>query len=142
MRTWIAKKEEVDRKWHLVDADGKSLGRMATKIASVLSGKHQPTFTPHTDAGDFVVVINAKNVAMTGNKWDEKMYYRHSRFFGSLKEFKAKEMREMDPTFILIDCVKGMLPKTKLGRQMLTKLKVYEGAEHPHAVQKPEALNI
>lgn len=142
MSTWMAKTEEVDRKWYLVDAGGKSIGRLSTQIASVLRGKNKPIFTPHADTGDFVVVINAKNVTMTGNKWSDKKYYRHSRYFGSTKEFKAKDMREKDPTFMLMDAVKGMLPKTRLGKVLLTKLKVYEGGEHPHASQKPEALNI
>ncbi len=142
MSTWMAKTEDVERKWHLVDANGKSLGRIATQIASVLRGKNKPIYTPHADTGDFVVVINAKNVTMTGNKWSDKKYYRHSRYFGSTKEFKAKDMREKDPTFMLMDAVKGMLPKTRLGKVLLTKLKVYEGGEHPHASQKPEALNV
>lgn len=142
MSTWMAKTEDVERKWYLVDANGKSLGRLATQIASVLRGKNKTIFTPHADTGDFVVVINAKGVTMTGKKWDEKKYYRHSRYFGSTKEFKAKEMRETDPSFMVLDAVKGMLPKTRLGKVLLTKLKVYEGGEHPHASQKPEALNI
>jgi large subunit ribosomal protein L13 len=142
MRTWIAKTEDVKRKWHIVDAQGKSVGRMATQIAEILRGKNKPTYTPHADTGDFVIVINAKDVTMTGSKWDEKIYYKHSRFFGSLKEFKAKEMRERDAAFILMDAVKGMLPRTKLGKAILKKLKVYEGAEHPHAVQRPEALTL
>lgn len=142
MSTWMAKTEEVDRKWYLVDAGGKSIGRLSTQIASVLRGKNKPIFTPHADTGDFVVVINAKNVTMTGNKWSDKKYYRHSRYFGSTKEFKAKDMREINPTFMLMDAVKGMLPKSRLGKVLLTKLKVYEGGEHPHASQKPEALNI
>jgi large subunit ribosomal protein L13 len=142
MSTWMAKTEEVDRKWYLVDAGGKSIGRLSTQIASVLRGKNKTIYTPHADTGDFVVVINAKNVTMTGNKWSDKKYYRHSRYFGSTKEFKAKDMREINPTFMLMDAVKGMLPKTRLGKVLLTKLKVYEGGEHPHASQKPEALNI
>ncbi len=142
MSTWMAKTEDVERKWHLVDANGKSLGRIATQIASVLRGKNKPIFTPHADTGDFVVVINAKHVTMTGNKWSDKIYYRHSRYFGSLQEFKAKDMKEKDPTFMLIDAVKGMLPKNRLGKVLLTKLKVYGEGEHPHASQKPEALNV
>ncbi len=142
MRTWVAKTEEAERKWLLVDANGKSLGRLATQVAAILRGKNKPTFTPHADVGDFVIVINAKSVKMSGNKWNDKKYYRHSRYFGSTKEFKAKEMLERNPTFILEDAVKGMLPKTRLGKVLLTKLKVYEGAEHPHAVQKPEAFTI
>lgn len=142
MRTWSAKTEEVKRKWLIVDAQGKSIGRMATQIAMILSGKNKPTFTPHADTGDFVIVINAKGITMTGNKMDDKKYYRHSRWFGSLKEFKAKDMIQKDAAFVVTDAVKGMLPKSRLGKVMLKKLKVYGGAEHPHAVQKPEALNI
>jgi large subunit ribosomal protein L13 len=142
MKTWFANAESVEKKWHLIDADGKSLGRLATQIADILRGKDKPTFTPHADTGDFVIVINAKNVTMTGNKWNDKKYYRHSRFFGSLQEFKAKEMREMDPTFLLKDAVHGMLPKNRLSRHLLNKLKVYEGGEHPHDTQKPTALNV
>lgn len=142
MKTWFANSESVEKKWHLIDAEGKSLGRLATQIADILRGKDKPTYTPHADTGDFVVVINAKNVTMTGNKWDAKKYYRHSRFFGSLKEMDANEMREKNPTFMLQDAVKGMLPKNRLSRQLLKKLKIYEGGEHPHATQKPEALNV
>jgi large subunit ribosomal protein L13 len=142
MRTWSAKTEEVERKWLLVDATGKSLGRLASELANILRGKNKPTYTPHADVGDFVVVINAKSVTMSGNKWTDKKYYRHSRFFGSTKEFKAKEMLDKDPTFLLEDAVKGMLPKSRLGKVILKKLKIYEGAEHPHATQKPEALTI
>ncbi len=142
MRTWVAKTEEAERKWLLVDANGKSLGRLATQVASILRGKNKPTFTPHADVGDFVIVINAKGVKMSGNKWNDKKYYRHSRYFGSTKETKAKDMLQKDPSFILEDAVKGMLPKTRLGKVLLTKLKIYEGAEHPHAVQKPEAITI
>lgn len=142
MKTWFANSESVDKKWLLIDANGKSLGRLATQIADIIRGKNKPTFTPHADTGDFVVVINAKNVTMTGNKWDEKTYYRHSRFFGSLKEFRAKEMRESDPVFLLQEAVEGMLPKTRLSRQIIKKLKVYADGEHPHAVQKPEAYNV
>ena len=142
MKTWVAKKNEFDRKWWVLDAEGQNVGRLATKIAMVLRGKHRPTFTPHTDAGDFVVVINADKVNFTGNKWDEKKYYRHSRFFGSLKETTAREMLEKDPTFIIENAVKGMLPKNRLSRQLLKKLKAYPGAEHPHDAQKPEALTL
>ena len=142
MKTWNAKPQEVERKWWIVDATDKNLGRMSTQIANILRGKHKPQFTPHVDAGDFVIVLNAKNVAMTGNKWDEKKYYSHSRFFGSLKELAAKDLREKDSTQIIEKAVKGMLPKNRLSRQLLKKLKVYDDAEHPHSAQKPEALTI
>ena len=142
MKTFSAKKEEVQRKWYIVDAEGKSLGRISTQIAMVLRGKHRPTYTPHVDTGDMVVVINARNVQMTGNKWEVKKYYRRSRWFGSLKETTAKEMREKNPTFIIQDAVQGMLPKNKLGRSMIKKLKIYADGEHPHHSQKPEALTL
>lgn len=142
MKTWNAKKEDVEnnRNWYLVDAEGQSLGRLSTKIAMVLSGKAKPTYTPHVDTGDMVVVINADKITMTGNKWLDKKYYRRSRFFGSLKETTAKEMLVKNPTFILEDAVQGMLPKTKLGKKMLKKLKLYAGTEHPHQAQNPQLL--
>jgi large subunit ribosomal protein L13 len=142
MKTWNAKKEDFEnnRQWYLVDAEGQSVGRLASKIAMVLSGKSKPTFTPHVDTGDMVVVINADKVTMTGNKWSDKKYYRRSRFFGSLKETTAAEMLEKDPTFILKDAVQGMLPKTKLGKKMASKLKLYAGSEHPHQAQNPQLL--
>lgn len=142
MKTWSAKPGEVERKWWLVDASGKTLGRMATEIAKVLRGKNKPQFTPHVDAGDFVVVVNADKIAMSGNKWDEKSYYRHSRYFGSLKELSAAQLRQKDSAMIVTEAVQGMLPKNKLSKQLIQKMKVYAGAEHPHSAQKPEALNI
>ena len=142
MKTWSAKKENVERNWYLVDAEGKTLGRLASEVAKVLRGKNKPTYTPHVDTGDMVVVINAKKVKMTGNKWTTKTYYRRSRFFGSLKETTATEMKEKNPTFILQDAVSGMLPKTKLGAQMLTKLKIYAEGDHPHQAQNPQALQL
>ena len=142
MKTWNAKKEEVEtnRSWYLIDAQGKSVGRLATQVSMILSGKNKPTYTPYVDTGDMVVIINADKVTMTGNKWTAKKYYRRSRFFGSLKETTAKEMLEKNPTFILQDAVSGMLPKTKLGKQMITKLKLYAGGAHPHQAQNPQAL--
>ncbi|MBX7231438.1 MAG: 50S ribosomal protein L13 [Bdellovibrionales bacterium] len=142
MTTWNAKPGEVERKWWLVDATDKTLGRMATELARVIRGKNKPQFTPHVDTGDFIVVINSEKVKMTGNKWLQEKYYRHSRYFGSLKELTAQQMLEKDPTFIIREAVAGMLPKTKLGRQLITKLKAYKGADHPHQAQKPEALNV
>lgn len=141
MKTWNAQKG-FDRKWWVVDATDKSVGRIATKIAMVLRGKHRPTFTPHVDAGDFVVVINADKVKFSGNKWLEKKYYRRSRYFGSLKETTAEKMLDKNPAYILQHAVQGMLPKNKLGRQLLTKLKTYPSSEHPHEAQKPEALSL
>lgn len=142
MKTWNAKKEEVEvnRSWYLIDAEGKSVGRLASQVAMILTGKSKPTYTPFVDTGDMVVVINADKVTMTGNKWLAKKYFRRSRFFGSLKETTAKEMLEKNPTFILQDAVSGMLPKTKLGKQMITKMKLYAGGEHPHQAQNPQAL--
>lgn len=142
MKTWIAKKEdfEQNRSWYLIDAEGKSLGRLASQVSMILSGKNKPTFTPHVDTGDMVVVINADKVTMTGNKWLDKKYFRRSRYFGSLKETTAKEMLIKNPTFILEDAVSGMLPKTKLGKKMISKLKIYAGGEHPHQAQNPQAL--
>jgi len=142
MKTWNAKTEEADRKWFIVDAAGLRLGRLATHVANILRGKNLPTFTPNADAGGFVVVINSDKIEMTGNKWNTKKYYRHSRFFGSLKEKTAEQMKNSDPEFIIQDAVKGMLPVNKLSKTLITKLKVYSGAEHPHAAQKPEAYVI
>ncbi|MGE0764739.1 MAG: 50S ribosomal protein L13 [Bdellovibrionales bacterium] len=142
MKTWTAKPDEVERKWWLVDATDKTLGRMCTEIAKVLRGKTKPQFTPHTDTGDFVIVINSEKVKMTGNKWDQEKFYRRSRYFGSLKELTAAQVREKDPTMIITEAVAGMLPKTKLGRQQLTKLKAFKGSAHPHQAQRPEALTI
>ncbi len=141
MKTWNAKKG-FDRKWWIVDAENKNVGRIATQVAMILRGKHRPTFTPHVDAGDFVVIINTDKVKFSGNKWQDKKYYSHSRFFGSLKELSAKEMLEKDSPYILKHAVQGMLPKNRLGRQLITKLKAYSGAEHPHSAQKPEALTL
>ncbi len=142
MKTWNAKTEETDRKWFVVDASGQRLGRMATHIANILRGKNLPTYTPHADAGGFVVVINSDKIEMTGDKWNTKKYYRHSRWFGSLKEKSAEQMRQDDSTFIVSEAVRGMLPVNKLSKTLITKLKVYTGADHPHDAQKPEAFTI
>ena len=142
MKTWNAKEGDVERKWWVVDAKGQTLGRLATQIANVLRGKNKPEYTPHVDTGDFVVVVNSKEVKLTGNKWLEKKYYRHSRFFGSLKEFSAAQMLDRDPEFLVKEAVEGMLPDNKLARRMIKKLKVYPGAEHPHEVQKPQAMSV
>ena len=139
-KTYVAKTGEIEAKWHVVDASGKVLGRLSTEIANILRGKHRPTFTPNQDTGDFVVVINAEKVEMTGKKWDQKNYYRHSEWFGGIKTTSAKVMREKDPTYIITEAVKGMLPKNKLSRHIINKLKVYAGPEHPHQAQKPAAL--
>lgn len=142
MKTWQAQQGEVERKWYIVDASGKTLGRMATQIATILRGKNKPTFTPHVDTGDFVVVINAEKVEMTGEKWQNEKFYSHSRYFGSLKELSAAQMKEKDPANVIIEAVAGMLPKNKLSKQLIMKLKPYKGANHPHSAQQPEALNI
>ncbi|RMF95442.1 MAG: 50S ribosomal protein L13 [Candidatus Schekmanbacteria bacterium] len=141
-RSFVAKKEDIERKWYLVDAEGKTLGRMASQIATILMGKHKPIYTPSVDTGDFVVVINAEKIVLTGKKWDQKKYYRHSGWIGGIKETTAKEMLAKHPEDIVRLAVKRMLPKTKLGRAMLKKLKVHRGPEHPHSAQKPEPLEI
>jgi large subunit ribosomal protein L13 len=125
-----------------VDATDKTLGRMASEIAKIIRGKNKPTFTPHVDTGDFVIVVNSEKVKMSGNKWDDEKFYRHSRFFGSLKELTAAQLREKDAALVVREAVAGMLPKTKLSKQLITKLKAYTGPNHPHASQKPEALNL
>lgn len=139
MKTYNAKPGDVPQKWHLIDASGKVLGRLSTEIANILRGKNKPTFTPHVDTGDFVVVVNAEKIEMTGNKWLEKNYYRHSGWFGGLKTTSAEVMRQKAPEFIIREAVKGMLPKNKLSRRLINKLKVYAGPEHPHSAQKVEA---
>lgn len=138
----MAKTEEVDRKWWLVDANGQTLGRLSTQIATLLRGKHKPQYTPHIDTGDFVVVINADKMTMSGTKMDTKQYFRHSGYFGSLKATLAKDMLKEKPEKMLHLAVKGMLPTNKLSRQLLTKLKVFEGPEHNHAAQKPEPYKL
>lgn len=141
-KTWNAKAGEVSRDWYLVDAEGKTLGRLATRIADTLRGKDKPQYTPHTDTGDFVVVVNAEKVAVTGKKMDEKMYYRHSGYPGGLKERSLREQLERRPTDVLRKAVKGMLPRNRLARQQLLKLKIYAGPEHPHEAQAPKELDL
>ena len=140
--TYSAKKTDNQDQWFLVDADGAVLGRLASQIAGRLRGKHNPMFTPHVDTGDSIVVINAEKITLTGKKWDQKTYYRHSGYMGGLKSITAKKLLEKKPEDIIRFAVKGMLPKNRLGRQMLKKLKVYAGSEHPHAAQKPESLSL
>ncbi|OFZ12146.1 MAG: 50S ribosomal protein L13 [Bdellovibrionales bacterium RBG_16_40_8] len=142
MRTYNAKNGEIERSWWVVDAKNKTLGRMASEIAKVLRGKNKAVFTPHVDTGDFVIVINSDHVSMSGSKWQDKQYYRHSRFFGGIKSLTAEQQRKKDSTFIITEAVHGMLPKNKLSRELIKKLKVYAGATHPHAVQKPQALSM
>jgi large subunit ribosomal protein L13 len=140
MKTFLPKVESLDRKWFLVDASDQVVGRLASQIASILMGKGKSTYTDFLDTGDFVVVVNAEKVKLTGKKWDDKVYYSHSGYPGGLKEVSARRMLEKHPERIVQFAVKGMLPKNKLGSRMLKRLKVYSGAEHPHVAQQPEAL--
>jgi large subunit ribosomal protein L13 len=142
MKTYNAKPGEIERRWYVVDADGKNLGRLATQIADTLRGKTKPQYTPHVDTGDFVVVVNAEKIAVTGKKLDEKVYYRHSGYPGGLKQRTLREQLERRPTEVLRMAVKGMLPKNRLAARQLTKLKIYAGPEHPHESQAPEPLEV
>jgi large subunit ribosomal protein L13 len=142
MKTYQAKKEELDYRWYLVDAEGKVLGRLATKLADLLRGKNKPTFTPHLDTGDFVIIVNAEKVSLTGKKMKDKIYYRHTGYPGGIKEMSAEKLLAKKPTEMIRMAVKGMLPKNSLGRQMLRKLKIYAGSKHPHEAQKPVSIEI
>ncbi len=142
MKTYLANRSIVTRKWHVVDAEGKALGRLAARIAILLRGKHKPTFTPHVDTGDHVVVINADKIRLTGDKFRTKMYHRHSGYPGGLKSVTAAHLHAKDPTALVTRAVKGMLPKNPLGKQMAKKLRVYAGAAHPHQAQRPEPIAL
>ena len=142
MKTFMEKKENIDRKWYVIDAEGVTLGRLATKVATVLKGKHKPIYTPHVDCGDFVIVINAEKINLTGNKLNDKMYYNHSGYVGGLRERNAKTMIEKYPEEMIERAVKGMLPKNSLGAQMFKKLFVYAGPEHKQQAQKPIELKV
>jgi large subunit ribosomal protein L13 len=142
MKTYNAKPGEIERRWYIVDADGKNLGRLATQIADTLRGKTKPQYTPHVDTGDFVVVVNAEKIAVTGKKLDEKVYYRHSGYPGGLKQRTLREQLDRRPTEVLRTAVKGMLPKNRLAARQLTKLKIYAGPEHPHEAQAPKPLEV
>ena len=142
MKTFVAKKDEVTRGWYLVDAENQVLGRMATTIANVLRGKNKPTYTPSVDTGDFVIVVNAEKIALTGNKLADKVYYSHSGYPGGIKSITAGKLIEKKPEELIRLAVKGMLPKNKIARHMLNKLKIYTGAEHPHKAQQPKSLTI
>jgi large subunit ribosomal protein L13 len=142
MKTWNAKPGEVERRWYLVDAEGKNLGRLATQVAETLRGKGKPQYTPHVDTGDFVVVVNAEKVTVTGKKLDDKIYYRHSGYPGGLRQRTLREQLDRRPTEVLRKAVRGMLPRNRLGRAQLRKLKIYTGADHPHAAQSPQPLNL
>lgn len=142
MKSTIAKPQEVERKWYVVDAEGKTLGRLASQVASILRGKNKPTYTPHVDCGDYVIVVNAEKIAVTGRKLNEKLYVTYSGFPGGKREIPLKEMLAKKPEEVIRHAVKGMLPDGALGRQMFKKLHVYAGPEHKHEAQKPEALDL
>lgn len=142
MKTYFATNENTEHKWYVVDATGKVLGRLASQIAKYLRGKHKPEYTPHCDAGDYVIVLNAAKIKVTGNKKQDKMYYSHSGFPGGIKETTFEKLQAKDPTQIIEIAVRGMLPKNPLGRDMLRKLKVYAESEHPHAAQQPIEINL
>jgi large subunit ribosomal protein L13 len=142
MKTYFATKENTEYKWYVVDATDKVLGRLASQIAKILRGKHKPEYTPHFDAGDYVIVTNAEKIKVTGKKVQDKVYYRHSGYPGGIKETTYEKLQQKDPTRIIEIAVKGMLPKNPLGRDMLSKLKVYAGSEHPHTAQQPTEINL
>ena len=140
MKTWNAKAEDVEREWFVVDAEGETLGRLATRIADTLRGKRKPTYTPHVDTGDFVVVVNAEKIRVTGNKLDQKRYYRHSGYPGGLRSRTLREQLDRQPAEVIRKAVKGMLPRNRLANRQITKLKVYAGPNHPHEAQNPKPL--
>ena len=142
MRTFTQKQEEIERDWYVVDAEGETLGRLASRIAPILKGKHKPIYTPHLDCGDFVVVVNAEKVRVTGRKLDQKLYHHHSGYPGGLKSISLRDQLDKHPERVLQAAVRGMLPKNKLGRRMIKKLKVYAGETHPHEAQQPEPLDL
>ena len=142
MSTFMAKPADIQRKWYVIDAAGKPLGRVATVAATILRGKHTPEYTPHVDCGDHVIIINAAQVVLTGNKLDEKMYRRHSGYIGGLKEIPYRRLMEKDPEFVMTKAVKGMLPDNTIGRNSIKRLRVYAGDQHEHAAQKPEAYEL
>ncbi len=142
MKTYLAPVNEIEKKWYVVDAENKILGRLASEIANRLRGKHKPTFSAFIDNGDFIIVTNAEKIALTGNKLDDKKYYRHTGYMGGLKETSAKDLLVKHPTDLIMHAVRGMLPKNKLGRAQLKKLKIYSGTNHPHAAQQPAELDI
>jgi len=142
MKTYFANNDNTEHKWYLVDASNKVLGRLACQIAKYLRGKHKPEYTPHADAGDYIVVVNADKIKVTGNKGKDKVYYSHSGYPGGIKEITFEKLLDKDATLIIEKAVKGMLPKNPLGRAMLSKLKVYTGSEHPHSAQQPVAVNL
>ena len=142
MKTYMANNQTINHKWYVVDAKGKTLGRLSTQVATVIMGKHKPEYTPHVDCGDYVIIVNADQVILTGNKWDDKIYRRHTGYNGGIREISAKEMMKKFPTRMVEKSIAGMLPKTKLGRAMASKLFVYAGNEHPHIAQQPENFPV
>ena len=142
MKTYQAKKEDFEHKWYLVNADGKVLGRLSTELAKILRGKNKPTYTPHLDTGDFVIVVNAEKITLTGKKMKDKIYYHHTGYPGGIKEMNAEKLLARKPTEMIRMAVRGMLPKNSLGRQMLRKLKIYAGPKHPHEAQEPISLEL
>ena len=142
MRTFTQKQEEIERDWYVVDAEGETLGRLASRIAPILKGKHKPIYTPHLDCGDFVIIVNAEKVRVTGRKLDQKLYYRHSGYPGGLKSISLRDQLNRYPERVLQAAIRGMLPKNKLGRRMIKKLKVYAGDAHPHEAQQPRPLEL
>jgi large subunit ribosomal protein L13 len=141
-KTYVAKPNEVEKEWYVVDASGKTLGRLATRIAEVLRGKHKPQFTPHEDVGDFVIVVNAEKVAVTGRKLDQKFYYRHSGYPGGIRSISLRDQLQQHPERVIEHAVKGMLPRGPLGRRIFKKLKIYTGPEHPHQAQMPKPMEV
>lgn len=142
MKTYVTKPAEVERSWYVIDAEGQTLGRLASKIATLLRGKHKPIYSPSVDCGDYVIVVNAKKIQVTGQRMDQKVYYRHSGYPGGLTEITLRQQLEKHPTRVIESAVRGMLPKNKLGRKMIKKLKVYAGEEHPHQAQQPVAMEL
>lgn len=142
MKSYMAKPQDIEHKWYVVDAADQPLGRIASEVAKILRGKHKPTFTPHMDTGDFVIILNAEKVKLTGKKWQNKKYYRHSGYPGGLKEITYDKLRDKSPEMILQLAIKGMLPKNTLGRAQIKKLKIYAGTEHPHQAQQPQELKF
>lgn len=142
MKTYMANNASIERKWFVVDATDKTLGRLSTEVASLLRGKHKPIYTPHVDCGDYVIIVNAEKIKLTGKKWDQKIYYNHSGYPGGLRERNAREIMDKFPTRMVELAIKGMLPKTSLGREMFRKLFVYAGPEHKHHAQQPESLEV
>lgn len=142
MKTYAVKAGEIQREWFVVDAEGKTLGRLASEVAKILKGKHKPIYSPHLDVGDYVIVVNAEKIHVTGRKLDQKIYYRHSGYLGGLKQITLREQLKCHPTRVIEAAVRGMLPKNRLGRRMIKKLKVYAGPDHPHQAQKPKRLEL